>query len=53
MRRPRWHDVLIALGLLGIAGSGVWAFWGDDVARALGVPREAPVVKAPPSGTAS
>lgn len=54
MQRPRWHDVLIALAILGIAGSGVWAFWGDEVWRALGgkAPDEAPVRKGP-SPTAS
>ncbi len=51
MRRPRWHDVLIALAILGIAASGVWAFWGDDVARAFGVEPAAPA--APPSSAAS
>jgi hypothetical protein len=49
MRRPRWHDALIALGILGIAGSGVWAFWGDDVARALGFAPAPAVEKAPPA----
>lgn len=52
MKRPRWHDVLIALALIGVAGSGVWAFWGDEVARAFGVKTdrdEAPAPKSSPS----
>jgi hypothetical protein len=49
MKRPRWHDVLILLAWLGVAASGVWAFWGDEVTRALGgaPAREAPAPRAP------
>jgi hypothetical protein len=54
MKRPRWHDVLISLALVGIAASGVWAFWGDEVARALGVKTDrdaVPTAKPSPSTT--
>ncbi|MEZ4359702.1 MAG: hypothetical protein R3B48_05935 [Kofleriaceae bacterium] len=37
MRRPRWHDALITLAILGVALAGVWALWGPEVTRALGV----------------
>lgn len=54
MKRPRWHDVLITLALLGVAAAGVWAFWGDDVARALGVKPDRDAAPAPrPSAAAS
>lgn len=52
MRRPRWHDVLLVLAICGIAASGVWAFWGQDVRRALGGKAAEPAQKAP-TGTAS
>lgn len=49
MRRPRWHDVLLALALAAIAAGGVWAFWGKDVRRALGMAPEE-TAKAPTAG---
>jgi hypothetical protein len=47
MRRPRWHDALIALAIVAIAASGVWALWGTEIERALG--RGAPPPPPPPS----
>ena len=35
MRRPRWHDVLIAGAIAALLGAGVWALWWDDVRTAL------------------
>jgi len=34
MVRPRWHDALIVVAVVALAGLGVWALWWDDV-RAL------------------
>jgi hypothetical protein len=31
MTRPRWHDVLIVVAIVGIGLVGVWALWWDDV----------------------
>lgn len=52
MKRPRWHDVVLGLAICGIAAAGVWAFWGEDVRRALGGAPAAPAQKAP-AGNAS
>ncbi|HEY4244072.1 MAG TPA: hypothetical protein VGM88_29870 [Kofleriaceae bacterium] len=35
MVRPRWHDALITLAIVGLAALGVWALWWDDVRSAL------------------
>jgi len=40
MVRPRWHDALIVVAILGVLGVGVWALWWDDVRAALGLPSE-------------
>jgi hypothetical protein len=52
MKRPRWHDVILGLAICGIAASGVWAFWGEEVRRSLGGKEAVPVQKAP-AGAAS
>jgi hypothetical protein len=31
MNRPRWHDVVISLGILSLAVVGVVAIWGDNI----------------------
>jgi hypothetical protein len=33
MTRPRWHDVLIVVAIVGVGLVGVWALWWDDVRR--------------------
>jgi hypothetical protein len=30
---PRWHDLVIALAIAGIAVLGVFALWGADIER--------------------
>lgn len=35
MRRPRWHDALIVLGIVALGTAGVWVLWGDEVRAAL------------------
>ena len=40
MVRPRWHDALIVVAILGVLVTGVWALWWDDVRAALGLPSE-------------
>jgi len=34
-RRPRWHDVMIVVAIVGLLVVGVWALWWDDVRGAL------------------
>ncbi len=34
-RRPRWHDALIVVAIIGLLAGGVWALWWDDVRAAL------------------
>ncbi len=48
MVRPRWHDAVIVLGVVGLLGAGVWALWWDD-ARAYLWPKAtaAPTVSVP------
>ena len=31
MVRPRWHDVLIIVGIVVLLSAGIWALWADDV----------------------
>jgi hypothetical protein len=31
--RRRWHDWVIALGIVALAVTGVWTIWGADLAR--------------------
>ena len=31
MVRPRWHDVLVIMGIVVLLSAGVWALWADDV----------------------
>ena len=52
VRRPRWHDALIVVAILGVLVVGVWALWGDDVRAALGwsTPDEPTVEPAPAPG---
>lgn len=35
VRRPRWHDALIVMAIIGLLAVGVWALWWDDVRSAL------------------
>jgi hypothetical protein len=35
MVRPRWHDVLIVAGIVGLLATGIWALWWEDVRAAL------------------
>jgi hypothetical protein len=43
MVRPRWHDALIALAIVGLLVLGVWALWWEDVRSLLHLgPAEAP-----------
>ncbi|MBK7538588.1 MAG: hypothetical protein IPI49_25105 [Myxococcales bacterium] len=50
MHRPRWHDVLIVLAILGVGLAGVWALWGKELERALWPP---PATSPGPSSSAS
>ena len=50
MRRPRWHDVILVLGMLALLGVGVWALWGDDVKSWFAPSKPAPE-GATPAGT--
>lgn len=36
MVRPRWHDALIVLAIVGVLAVGVWALWWADVRAAFG-----------------
>jgi hypothetical protein len=51
MRRPRWPDVVLALGVAGLLGFGVWALWGDDLKSWFSPAKEAPAVAEPSGGT--
>jgi hypothetical protein len=31
--RRRWHELVIVLSIVALAAVGVWAIWGDDIAR--------------------
>jgi hypothetical protein len=31
MVRRRWPDVLVILGVVAVAGTGVWALWWNDL----------------------
>jgi hypothetical protein len=37
MVRPRWHDALIIVALVGVLVVGVCALWWDDVLGILGI----------------
>jgi len=47
MVRPRWHDALIVVAIVGVLAVGVWALWWADVRAALGWQDESEVVKDP------
>ena len=50
MVRPRWHDVVIVVAIVGLVGTGVWALWWDDVRDAVFGPNSAaqpPTMAAP------
>ncbi len=49
MRRPRWPDVILVLGVVVLLGFGVWALWGKDLKDWWWPPKKAPEV-APASG---
>ena len=58
--RRRWHDWVIVISILALAGTGVWTLWGADLTRLFkpGTPppaesaAETPPV-APPPGQAA
>jgi len=35
MVRPRWPDLVLALGFLAVVLTGVWALWGEDLRQWL------------------
>jgi hypothetical protein len=35
MVRPRWHDALLVVAVVGLLLAGVWSLWWDDVRAAL------------------
>jgi hypothetical protein len=35
MVRPRWHDGLLVMAIVGILAIGVWSLWWDDVRSIL------------------
>ena len=37
MRRSRWPDVVLVVGVLALLAGGVWALWADDVKDWLGI----------------
>ena len=37
MRRSRWPDVVLVVGVLALLAGGVWALWADDVKDLLGI----------------
>lgn len=46
--RPRWHDRVIVLAIVALAGAGTWTLWGDDLRRLFGDQREPPAETANP-----
>ena len=40
MVRPRWHDILIIVGIVALFSVGVWALWWGDVRGKLGLEPE-------------
>ena len=51
MRRPRWPDAVLVLGVVALLALGVWALWGQDL-RDWFAPgeRKAAPTSSPPSG---
>jgi ABC-type transporter Mla subunit MlaD len=49
MQRPRWHDLVLVLGVIALLGVGVWALWGQDI-RAWFSPEKPVPAATPPSG---
>ncbi|MGN6107491.1 MAG: hypothetical protein ACTHU0_20445 [Kofleriaceae bacterium] len=48
MVRPRWHDALIVVAIVGLFAVGVWALWWGDVRAYLNLgPDEGSGVPAP------
>lgn len=37
MVRPRWHDILIIVGIVGVLFVGIWGLWWGDVRGYLGL----------------
>jgi hypothetical protein len=35
MARPRWHDVVLVMAIVGLLAAGVWSLWWDEVRSAL------------------
>ena len=35
MKRPRWHDFIIVLSILALAGAGIGAIWGEEILDAI------------------
>jgi hypothetical protein len=48
--RRRWHDWVIVISILALAGTGVWTLWGADLARLFkpGAPPPAETPETPP-----
>jgi len=53
MVRRRWPDVVIVVGILAVAGTGVWALWGDQLRGWLRPGTEPPMERAPPTAGAT
>ena len=51
MRRPRWHDVVLVLGVLALLAVGVWALWGDDLKSWFSPEKPVPQAVPPTGGT--
>jgi anaerobic glycerol-3-phosphate dehydrogenase len=47
MVRPRWHDAVLAIAILGLLAAGVWALWWDEARAALHLLPDAPPAAAP------
>jgi hypothetical protein len=39
--RSRWQDRVIALTVVALTATGIWALWGDELARLFGGPEPA------------
>lgn len=52
MIQRRWPDVVIVVGLLALAGFGVWGVWGEELGLRGSETREPPVPSraGPPAG---
>jgi hypothetical protein len=51
MQRPRWHDAVLVLGVVGLLVVGVWALWAKEIRGWFGPEKPVPVVVTPSGGT--